>query len=152
MMKSAYVRIQDSLINKPREEEMQGVKVTVMLSPFDVPESIICTEDENTKELHFKFKYLAGDEPSHIIESDDHSNVRLILGNRSNRVYEIILEPHDTNEENRINIRQLQQRVENILRDYVSQNPDKKSGSFDAVKNVLNNYEDRLVSFALASN
>ena len=151
MMKSAYVRIQDSLINKPREEEMQGVKVTVMLSPFDVPESIICTEDENTKALHFKFKYLAGDEPSHTVESTDNSNVRLVLGDRSNRVYEIILESYGAAEENRASINQLPQRVENILSDYVSRNPDKKSGSFDAVKNVLNNYEDRLVSFAQAS-
>ena len=151
MMKSAYVRIQDSLINKPREEEMQGVKVTVMLSPFDVPESIICTEDENTKALHFKFKYLAGDEPFHTVESTDNSNIRLVLGDRSNRVYEIILQPYGAAEDNSKSINQLQQSVESILSDYVSRNPDKKSGSFDAVKNVLNSYEDRLISFAQAS-
>ena len=150
-MKSAYVRIKDSVINKPRQEKMQGVKVTVMLSPFDVPESVLCKEDEDTKALHFEFKYLSGDEPSHVFQSDNNGSVRLVLGKRSNRVYEIILDPKGTAEENSANIRQLQQRVENILGDYISQNPNRKSGSFDAVKNVLNNYENQLVSFALAA-
>lgn len=150
-MKSAYVRIQDSIINKPREEEMEGVKVTVMLSPFDVPESLFCKEDEDTKTLHFKFKYLGGEEPSHIFQSDENSNVRLLLGKRSHRVYEIILDPLDTAEENSANIWQLPQRVENILGDYLSRHPDNKPGSFDAIKNVLNNYEDKLASFAQAT-
>ncbi len=150
-MKSAYVRIKDSVINKPRQEEMRGVEVTVMLSPFDVPESVLCKADEDTKTLHFMFKYLSGDEPSHVFQSDDNSSVKLVLGKRSNRVYEIILDPQDTAEENSVNILQLQQRVENILGDYVSRHPDRKSGSFDAVKNVLNNYENQLLSFAEAA-
>ena len=150
-MKSAYLRIQDSVVNKPREQEIQGVKVTVMFSPFDVPESLFFDEDEDTKALHFKFKYLSSDEPSHVFQPDDNSNIKLVLGKRSHRVYEIILDPLDTVEENSLNVRQLQERVENILGDYVSGHPDRKSGSFDAVKNVLNNYEEQLVSFAQAA-
>lgn len=150
-MKSAYLRIQDSVINMPREEEIEGVTVTVMFSPFDVPEGVFFDEDEDTKALHFKFKYIGGTEPSRIFQSGDYSNIRLVMGKRSNRVYEIILEPKDTPEENSTNIRQLKQRVESILGDYVSGHPDRKSGSFDAVKNVLNNYEDQLVSFAQAA-
>lgn len=147
-MKSAYLRIKDSVINKPREEKIEGVKVTVMFSPFDVPESLFFDEDEDTKALHFKFKYIGGKEPSHIFQSGDNSDVRLVLGKRSHRVYEIILTPDETTEENGADIRQLHRRVENILGDYISGHPDRKSGSFDAVKNVLNNYEEQLVSFA----
>ena len=150
-MKSAYLRIQDSVVNKPRKEEIQGVKVTVMLSPFDVPESLFFDEDEDTKALHFKFKYFGSNEPSRVFQPDDNSNIKLVLGKRSHRVYEIILDPLDSVEENGLNIRQLQERVENILGQYVSGHPDRKSGSFDAVKNVLNNYEDQLVSFAQAA-
>lgn len=150
-MKSAYLRIEDSVINKPRKEKMDSVKVTVMLSPFDVPESLFFDEDEDTKALHFKFKYFGSNEPSHVFQPDDNSNIKLVLGKRSHRVYEIILDPVDTVEENGLNIRQLQERVENILGDYVSGHPDRKSGSFDAVKNVLNNYEDQLASFAQAA-
>ena len=150
-MKSAYLRIKDSVINKPREEKIEGVKVTVMFSPFDVPESLFFDEDEDTKALHFKFKYIGGKEPSRVFQSGDYSNIKLVLGKRSHRVYEIILNPQDTGEENGADIRQLQRRVENILGDYVSGHPDRKSGSFDAVKNVLNNYEEQLVSFAQAA-
>ena len=150
-MKSAYLRIKDSVINKPREEKIEGVKVTVMFSPFDVPESLFFDEDEDTKALHFKFKYIGGKEPSRVFQSGDYSDIKLVLGKRSHRVYEIILNPQDTGEENGADIRQLQQRVESILGDYVSGHPDRKSGSFDAVKNVLNNYEDQLVSLAQAT-
>ena len=122
-----------------------------MFSPFDVPVSLFFDKDEDTRALHFKFKYISGKEPSRVFQSGDYSDIELVLGKRSHRVYEILLNPQDTGEENGAYVRQLQQRIESILGDYVSGHPDRKSGSFDAAKNVLNNYEDQLVSFAQAT-
>ena len=137
------VRIQDSVIDKPRKEKIQGVEVKIMLSPFDVPQAAFCELDETTNSLRLKFDYIARSEPVYSVATDDNL-VELTLGKASNRVYEIEVseQAYKQGDEIQINIIKNAKRS---LKWFAENNPDKKSGSFGAVKSVLEEYGKQLI-------
>lgn len=137
------VTVQDSVVDKPRKEKIQGVEVKIMLSPFDVPQAAFCEIDETTNALRLKFDYIARSEPVYSVATDD-KLVKLTLGKASNRVYEIEVSEQAYNQGDEIQINIIKN-AERSLKWFVENYPDKKSGSFGAVKSVLEEYGEQLI-------
>lgn len=137
------VTLQDSVIDKPRDEKIQGVDVKIMLSPFDVPQAAFCEIDEKTNALRLKFDYIARSEPVYSVVTDD-ALVKLTLGKASNRVYEIEVNEQTYKQGDEIQINIIKN-AERSLKWFAENNPDKESGSFGAVKSVLEEYGERLI-------
>ena len=137
------VTIQDSVIDKPRDEKIQGVEVKIMLSPFDVPQAAFCEIDETTNALRLKFDYIARSEPVYSVTTDD-ALVKLTLGKASNRVYEIEVDEQAYKQGDEIQINIIKN-AKKSLKWFAENNPDKKSGSFGAVKSVLEKYGEQLL-------
>lgn len=137
------VTIQDSVIDKPRKEKIQGVEVKIMLSPFDVPQAAFCEIDETTNALRLKFDYIARSEPVYSVATDD-ALATLTLGKASNRVYEIEVSERAYNQGDEIQINIIKN-AERSLEWFAENHPGKESGSFGAVKSVLEEYGELLI-------
>ena len=149
-MNTTNIAVEWSRINKPKEKNIRGVDTITMLSPFNLPENVSVAFDENTRIAHFKFEYLTN-EKTHTekVCVRGEYELRLALGKVSNRVYEIEIDLAQSSLHQKNNILE---DILNGLKEYLILHPDRKLGSFEAVENVLNVYENTLIPDDLYSN
>ena len=140
-MPARYVTIDDSVINEPRSETIDGVEVTVMLSPFDVPWTASCEQDEQADVLHLKFTYIGSKEPLRWVEFEGGG---LQLGKRSGRVYEM-----EVSKEFLARASAEANPVEGLryeLTQVPAAHQNKAPSNFEAVGNILKEYGQDLIS------
>lgn len=145
-MKTSWIDIQQNAINAAQELEVRGVKVKVMLSPFDVPQSAESEFDEHEGVLILKFDYLNEREGKKSINGSS-KGISFLVGRKSNRLYEIHLNAREYLNNKKIdhlNFELAFEIAEEDVVQYSKRHPDIKSRSFEAVTRVLKAYQDRL--------
>lgn len=81
---SEWIRVDPSALNRPKQEKVDGAKVTVMASPYDVPDAYRSFYDEGLKRHVIEFRYLS-EEPQ---ERENRGQyVTLRVGKNSGRIY-----------------------------------------------------------------
>ena len=144
MNTSQRVDVKQSEVNEATDEDVRGVTVRVMLSPFDVPRAASADYDKDGRIFRLKFEYLGSDEPTR--EKASGEGISLVVGKHSERLYGInialtallaasIVTP---NSELLINV------AEDRVAKYLLNNPNMKSRSFEAVNRVLKRYSSEL--------
>jgi hypothetical protein len=86
-----WIQVDPSALNKPKQERVDGVEVTVMASPYDVPDAYKSYYDEDLKRHVVEFRYL-GEEP--LRRQNYGPYITLRLGKRSGRIYGLEIDVH----------------------------------------------------------
>jgi len=86
---SEWIEVDPSAVNPPKTEELDGVEVTVLMSPYDIPKALRGRYDKSSKRFVIEFHYI-GDEATRDEPSEGHLVLR--LGKNSGRLYGIILD------------------------------------------------------------
>jgi len=88
MKNSEWFEIRDHEVNKPHDQNFRGVKVTVKLSPFDIPKLASSEIDEQTGIVKILFDYSGNSEELRRIDETQH-NLKLLVGKKTKRLYKI---------------------------------------------------------------
>jgi hypothetical protein len=86
---SKWIEVDPGSVNPPKTEKLDGVEVTVLMSPYDVPQALRGRYDETKKRFAIEFRYL-GEEDTRDEVYGEH--VVLQLGENSGRLYGIVLD------------------------------------------------------------
>lgn len=132
MMAQQWIRFNRNELNKPVYERINGSKVQVMLSPFDIPEAAQKIQTENA--ISIKFKYMGGDEATREEKVDQ--GVIFTLGKKSNKLYKIEIGMDALDGNNGLNL-ELYIRVSDSIAHYQKSHKNLRSRSFDAIKNAM---------------
>ena len=85
-----WVEIDWDKLDKPRQEQIRGVTVTVYFSPYDIPEAAQGEYDIAKECFVIRFRYLGGKEP--IEYSDPKDDIQLGVGKQTQRLHEILVD------------------------------------------------------------
>jgi hypothetical protein len=83
---SDWVKLDTAQFSHETQEKIRGVDITVVMSPYDVPEAVRGDYDESIERFVIEFRYI-GDEPWSLEEHD--GNIALRIGKNSGRLYGI---------------------------------------------------------------
>jgi hypothetical protein len=86
---SKWIEVDPQAVNLPRTTKLDGVEVTVMMSPYDVPQALRGEYEEKNKRFVIEFRYL-GEEDTRDELYNEHVTLR--LGKHSGRLYGIELD------------------------------------------------------------
>jgi hypothetical protein len=84
---SDWLTLNPAALNKARHEQIRGVEVQVLLSPYDVPEAVRGYYDRHIRRFVIEFRYISGDESLIPDAQDEH--ITLKIGRNSHRLYRI---------------------------------------------------------------
>lgn len=85
-MSENWIPVDRIALNEPRQKKVDGVEVTVMASPYDVPDAYRSYYDEARERHVVEFRYLT-EEPK---KRENHGQyITLLVGKNSRRIYAI---------------------------------------------------------------
>jgi len=84
MAQPDWIQVDPSTLAKPTNETLDGIEVTLMTSPYDIPEAFRGFYDRRLERFVIEFKYLA-EEPTR--RETPHKHVALRAGKNSGRIY-----------------------------------------------------------------
>jgi hypothetical protein len=88
-MQGRWIQIDPEELGLPQPETIRGVQVTVLFSPYDVPESVRGQYDQSLDRFLIEFSYLGGAETPRFSTFSQH--VELGIGVRTGRLHQIRL-------------------------------------------------------------
>lgn len=88
-MTSKWIQVDPGTVNLPKTERLDGVEVTVMMSPYDVPQALRGRYDEKQQRFVVEFRYI-GEEKQRDEPYGEHIVLR--LGENSGRLYGIVMD------------------------------------------------------------
>lgn len=151
-MEKEWVRIENNLVNEPREENIHGINITMMMPSFDVPTMARSYEDEVKGALVIDFGYsdfdiLDEDENRETVDTEENF-IKLVVGKKSKRLFSIIIKKSifdshpacQTDEECALNL------TVSTIGDYTSRHKVSRPQNFLAAKNILKSYGRQLIS------
>jgi hypothetical protein len=86
---SKWIEVDPKAVNLPKTEKLDGVEVTVMMSPYDVPQALRGRYDDTSRRFVIEFRYLGEEETR---DETHREHVVLRLGKNSGRLYGIVLD------------------------------------------------------------
>lgn len=147
MMKTTWFDIEQEVVNKSLDQEKRGVKVSVKLSPFDIPVSAKSEFDEIKGVLNINFKYFDEDEKSIDIPGKT-KGVSFVVGKISGRLFGIKIDcaEHLRDGVDEFNC-ELELHLDKATHELLESDVKKKlrSQSSTAITNVINHYKDKLL-------
>ena len=84
---SDWISLDPSAFQRNECSQVDGVEIIVGLSPYDVPEKVRGYFNDEIGRFVIEFQYL-GNEEERVADHED-KHVKLLIGNHSNRLYEI---------------------------------------------------------------
>lgn len=139
---SEWLRVDPLNFIKAAVKNVGGVQVNTVLSPYDVPDAVRSDFDSETDRCTLEFAYGGRDERMHTIEIS--SNISLVEGERSGRLYRILVRPVAPGK--RCTTTDLES-VMKALADARSESPSwRKAINFDVAKDILQRNEKLLVA------
>ena len=84
---SQWRKVDNEQVNRPTEEQIDGITIRMLVSPFDVPEAVRGDFNNARKTFAISFKYRAGEESLSEQRFDD--DTVLFVGRASGRIYRI---------------------------------------------------------------
>ena len=85
-----WVEVDWEKLNPPRQEQIDGVGVTVYFSPYDMPEAVKGEDNDAKDRFVIRFQYLGGEEPVEYHDKDKH--IQLGIGKKTGRLHEILVD------------------------------------------------------------
>jgi hypothetical protein len=83
-MSETWIPVDRTALNQPRQKKVDGVEVTVMASPYDVPDAYRSHYDAEKDRHILEFRYLT-EEPK---KRENHGQyITLLVGKNSRRIY-----------------------------------------------------------------
>ena len=147
MMKTTWFDIEQEVVNKSLDQEKRGVKVSVKLSPFDVPISANSEFDESKGLLDINFKYFDEDEKLINVPGKT-TGVSFVVGKISGRLFGIRIDcaEHMKDGIDEFNC-ELELHLEKAAHDLLEPRIKRKlrTQSSTAITNVINHYKDKLL-------
>jgi hypothetical protein len=75
-----------SELRPPVERNLHGVRVNVLVSPYDIPEAVRAFRDPQNDRFVIEFRYISTEDTK---ERDDNEHVKVRVGRNSGRLYAI---------------------------------------------------------------
>jgi len=88
---SDWIPVPEGIAERPLAHSVRGVEINVFMSPYDVPQFVRGSMDEDLDRFIVEFRYL-GEEPLRREEKDEH--IALRVGKNSGRLYGIEVNVH----------------------------------------------------------
>lgn len=134
MMSKYWIDIAPDELNRPHVSKIKGVRIDVMLSPFDVPKMARSRLIEGASKAEIEFVYLAGPEPTKDIHKT--KGVVFSVGKKSNRLFKIVIDVDMFGEPGFDDV-DIQVAVNSL--DSLSQSKSSRirAGNYEAIKDVL---------------
>jgi hypothetical protein len=140
-MEKQWITVTESLPLEKRS--LEGVKVDVLVSPYDVPEGVRGALSEDGKKFVIEFKYISQEDT---VERQQDNNAKLRVGRSSGRLYALEL---DTSKFDPGNVRlrvEVAEALKNVLRHLVKQPVSPlRASNYKVAKQVVENYEDGIL-------
>jgi len=141
-----WTKVDWDRLNTPREEEIQGVTVSVFFSPYDMPEKVRGYYSQDRKKFIIEFRYLGGQEPLKHESTED--NIVLGIGKTTERLHEIEIDV-DSAGVSEVQLRlgpdELEKRVENAIRRYdLARTQPPTNSNFSAVTEAIGQERDSI--------
>lgn len=140
-----WIEVDPANFNSNKRKDVDGVKVTIGLSPHDLPEAVGGCYDDQIDRFVIELKYLGSEEE---VVPISHENVTLQVGKKSGRIRQI-----------HINVKALQAdaidiQLESAIPDgikkaifrYASKSKTSQSGHFRAARDVIMENRERLLA------
>jgi hypothetical protein len=80
-----------NLTPRPEHRNLDGVRVDLLVSPYDVPEALRGQYLHDKRSFQIEFKYISGEDT---YEKQEMENVTVRVGRNSGRLYAIELDVH----------------------------------------------------------
>jgi hypothetical protein len=140
LIMSPWIPIDSAAFNVPHEEEVRGVRITVLCSPHDIPSDIRGFYEESIERFVIEFKYIA-DEPLQSIT--DKPLVKVIVGKNSGRLFRIEVDVKS------LDVRevQLQVRVPQIVQEAIGKLRSKylkRKANYDVAERILRDKKEQI--------
>lgn len=143
-MKSNWITTDSVRIIERGGTNGSSINVHFMVSPYDIPEAVRATVNEDTNSLIIEFRYIPINEKKHETYYD---GVKFEVGKNTNRIYKVFLEKSiDANVV--IEIEKSIDSVEAAIEKFTQHNKsmNKFPLKYKAAKNILHEYKHKLAS------
>lgn len=81
-----WVQLDTKVLDKPKVKDLNGIRVAVSLSPYDIPSAVRGFRDPQSKWFVIEFRYLTEEAKSEPIGDE---RVKIVNGLKSQRIYQI---------------------------------------------------------------
>jgi hypothetical protein len=145
-----WVQVDWEKLNQPRQQTINGVEVTVYLSPYDMPEAVKGEYNDAKDRFVVRFQYLGGKEPIEYRSEDEH--VQLGIGRKTSRLHEILVDVNAL-QANSVMLKmqpsdlvanEVKDAIDRFARSPVAAAPQK--GNYEAVSEVLQQRREQVYS------
>src|ERR1035438_7110729 len=117
-MEKQWITVRESESLPLEKRSLEGVRVDVLVSPYDVPEGVRGALREGGKQFVIEFKYISDEDT---VEKQQDDNVKLRVGRNSGRLYALELDMTKFNA-NHIKLRlEVAEALKNVLTHLVKQ-------------------------------
>jgi arginyl-tRNA synthetase len=138
-----WIPLDPAELIRSHRETIRGVQVTVLTSPYDIPEAVRGSYDEPRGCFKIEFKYMAGDEPR--VEELVTGHVRLVMGRFSRRLYQIEIDVDKLKAE-AVDVRvyakrQVKKAIDQLTR---GSKADESAGNYALTQRVISQHQPKL--------
>lgn len=149
-MKSTSVLVDQKQVNAPHKENIRGVDVSVMASPFDIPRVASCNIHQHgtAKDLKIQFSYLSQPEKVQKIRSNSDGGITMVLDKNTGRLQELVFDAVDFLEDNIIDTEERTSILERLvlaIGDYLGAHESGNEANFHVIQDVLKSYGEILI-------
>jgi hypothetical protein len=145
-----WVQVDWEKLNQPRQQTINGVAVTVYLSPYDMPEAVKGEYNDAKDRFVVRFQYLGGKEPIEYRSEDEH--VQLGIGRKTSRLHEILVDVNALQansvmlkmQPSELVANEVKEAIERFARSPVAVAP--QQGNYEAVSEVLQQRREQVYS------
>lgn len=88
-MNTSWMEVSQRQLNISKTSNVGGVKVQLMVSPWDIPEATRAGFDDEASEFFIEFKYLSDSEPRRYTQLEE--GVRFEVGKNSGKIFKIMI-------------------------------------------------------------
>lgn len=87
-MTSKWIQVDPTTLDRPKKERVDGVEITVLMSPYDIPEAVRGFYDAELGRFVIELRYVAEEE----LRNENREHLSLRLGKNSGRLYGVELD------------------------------------------------------------
>jgi len=138
-MTARWIKLDSKNLNKPTSTEIKGVRVNVLLSPYDIPNSVRGYYDKDTSKFMIEFRYIT-EEPSKRQRHDDY--LAFHIGKNSGRLYKIEIDV-DSMKANAVEL--TLKTISDAIQGMHPKNTQRKK-NYEVARNVINSKKKDLLS------
>ncbi len=148
---STWIKLNPAEFAEAREQSVHGVKAELYLSPYDIPQAVKGSVDEENCRFRIQFRYIGGEEPLEV--RDSANSVYFKIGRRSRRLYEIDF-PIDPAKEKIASLQLVLTELEDIFKKLstsLGAEKQRRAGNYEVAKKILSKRGEKVIKQAQAA-